>query len=114
MGKFYGKIGYAETVETSPGVWTEVITERPYSGEILRQSRRLQPGEGLNDNLMLTNEISILADPFAYQNFHAIRYVEWLGTRWKVSTVDANQRPRLILTTGGVYNGDTPGTTDPA
>ena len=114
MAKFYGSVGYAETVETTPGVWTEVVTERKYAGDILRQSRRYQPGESLNDNLAVNNEVSILDNPFAYQNFHLIRYVQWMGANWKVTSVDATHRPRLILTIGGVYNGDTSGTTDPA
>lgn len=104
MAKFYGVIGYAETKETSPGVWVEDITERKYYGDITKNSRRLNGGENLNDNLTVTNIISIMADAYAYENFFAIRYVEWMGARWKVSTVEV-QRPRLILNLGGVYNG---------
>jgi hypothetical protein len=104
MGKFYGAIGYAETIETAPGVWTESITERNYSGDVIRISRRWQTGENLNDDLTVNNEISIVADPFAYENFHSMRYIKWMGASWKVTNVDV-QRPRLILTIGGVYNG---------
>lgn len=105
MGKFYGVIGYAETSETAAGVWTEVITERNYSGDVIRNSKRSQAGENLNDDLTVNNEISILADPFAYQNFHAMRYINWMGALWKIVKVDV-QRPRLILSIGGVYNGE--------
>lgn len=104
MAKFYGIIGYAETVETTPGVWTEVITERNYSGDVIKNTKRWQAGENLNDNLMINNTISIVADPFAYQNFHAIRYINWMGALWKISNVEVH-RPRLILSIGGVYNG---------
>lgn len=103
MGKFYGKIGYAETRETTPGVWTEEITERNYTGDIIKNTRRWQSGDSLNDDLVINNIISIVADPFAYQNFHAIRYIMWMGASWKVTNVEV-QRPRLILTIGGVYN----------
>lgn len=113
MAKFYGVIGYAETTETSPGVWSEVVTEKNYYGDVLKDSRRWQAGENLNDNLTVTNRISVVADPFAYQNFHAMRYIKWMGAFWKVSEVDV-QRPRLILTLGGVYNGPTAPTPDPA
>lgn len=102
MAKYYGKVGYAETVETRPGVWEEQITEREYYGEVLRNSKRFENSESLNDNLNIANSISIVADPFAYQNFHTIRYVEYMGTKWKVSMVDV-QYPRLVLTVGGVY-----------
>lgn len=104
MGKFYGRVGYAQTLETSPGVWEDVITERNYSGDVLKVSRRLQATDAVNDDITVTNEISILSDGFAYENFHAMRYVEWMGTLWKVTKVDV-QRPRLTLGLGGVYNG---------
>ena len=28
MAKYYGEIGFSETTETSPGVWTEDIVKR--------------------------------------------------------------------------------------
>lgn len=104
MAKYYGVIGYAETVETRPGVWTEQITERKYSGDLSPNIRNLQSADQLNDDINIANKLSIIADPFAYHNFHAMRYVEFMGTRWKISRVEV-QYPRLILTLGGVYNG---------
>lgn len=104
MAKFYGIIGYAETVETKPGVWTEQITERTYYGDLIRNTRQLQSSGQLNDNINVANEISIVADPFANQNFHSMLYVEFMGAKWKIAKVEV-QYPRLILTTGGVYNG---------
>jgi hypothetical protein len=109
MAKFFGSIGYAETTETAPGVWTEVVTERNYFGDELKNTRRLEAGENLNDNLVINNTISIVADPFALQHFHTMRYVQWMGASWKITNVDV-QRPRLILTIGGIYNGSTPTT----
>lgn len=103
MAKWYGEIGYAETVQTKPGVWEEQITKRNYYGEVIRNTRRLQSANQLNDNINVSNEISIVADPFAYQNFHSMRYVEFMGTKWKITNVEV-QYPRLILELGGVYN----------
>ena len=105
MAKFYGPIGYAETVETRPGVWEEQITERMYFGDLTRNMRRLQRAETLNDDINVANEISIVADPFANENFHSMRYVGFMGAKWKISNVEV-QYPRLILTIGGVYHGD--------
>ena len=105
MAKFYGKIGYINTVETSPGVWEEQITERNYYGDIVRNTRRLQTVDQLNDNINIANEFSIVADPYAMDNFHSMRYIEFMGTKWKVSNVDASTYPRLTLSVGGVYNG---------
>lgn len=104
MAKFYGAIGFATLTETVPGVWKEQIVKHDYYGDLLQNSRRLQTADQLNDNINVTNEISIVADPYANANFHSIRYVEFMGTKWKVSNVKV-QYPRLILTLGGVYNG---------
>lgn len=88
MAKWYGAIGYAETVEVRPGVKVEQITELNYFGDLVRNSRRLISADQLNDNINVANEISILADPFAEQNFHNMRYVEFMGAKWKISNVD--------------------------
>ena len=89
--------------ESAPGVWTEQITERTYYGDLIRNTRRLQSSGNIIDNIQITNQISIVADPFAYENFHAIRYATYMGTKWKVTSVDV-QRPRLTLDLGEVYH----------
>ena len=103
MAKFFGKIGYAETVETSQSVWEEQITDVSYFGDVLSNRVRRESGQGINDNTNVNNRISIVADEKALKSFHLMRYVEWMGTKWKISSVEV-QRPRLILTLGGVYN----------
>lgn len=107
MAKFYGEIGYGETVETAPGVWQDTITEKSYFGDVIRNSRQLKEGEGVNDDLSVGNSISIVADAYANEHFFAIRYIRWAGTLWKVANVDV-ESPRLVLRLGGVYNGPTP------
>lgn len=104
MAKFYGVIGFAETEVTSPGVWKERITERNYYGDLVRNTRRLQTTDQINDNINIANEISIVSDPYANEHFHAMRYAEFQGAKWKITNVQV-QYPRLILTVGGVYNG---------
>ncbi len=103
MPKFYGKIGFAESVETAAGVWEEPIVERNYYGEVVRNTRRLVTSNHLNDDISISNEISIIADPYAKDNFHSMRYVEFMGTAWEVNSVEV-QYPRLILSLGGVYH----------
>ena len=104
MPKFYGNIGYAISKETAPGVWVEDIVEHKYSGDVDRNTRKLQSGNQVNDSIDISNEISILSDPFANENFHSMRYVTYMGAKWKVSSVEVRY-PRLILTVGGLYNG---------
>ena len=103
MAKWYGKIGYAETVETEPGIYEEQIVERSYFGDLIRNTRKLQNSGGVNDDINVGNEISIVADPYANEHFYSMRYVEFMGTKWKVSNIEV-QYPRLILSLGGVYN----------
>lgn len=104
MAKWYGKVGYVETIETAPGVWEEKVTERPYFGDSIRNTRLLQSSGGVNDNINIGNQISIVADPYAVDHINDMRYVEFQRSNWKVTTVDV-QYPRLILTIGGLYNG---------
>lgn len=104
MTKFCGKVGYAKSEQTSPGVWVEKICERTYMGDVVRNSYRWANSENLNDNFEVNNSVSILADTFAYENLPAIRYVKWMGAYWTVTSVDV-QRPRLTLNLGGVYDG---------
>lgn len=104
MAKYICEIGFREDQKVHPGIWKEVISEKRYVCEILQNIKRYETGNKINDDLTINNRFSIIADAYAYQNFFAIRYLTWMGTKWKVNTVEV-QRPRLILTVGGVYNG---------
>lgn len=104
MAKWYGKVGYAVTENTEPGIWEPKITEREYYGDVISNRWKRQNSGEINDNINLSKTISILSDPFAIQNCSNIAYVEYLGTKWKVTDVEP-QFPRLLLTVGGVYNG---------
>ena len=105
MGKWYGKIGYAITVETEPGLWEEQIIESSYYGDVTTDRRKRQNSGGVNDDINLSNVISIIADPFANQNCSNMVYIEFMGAKWKITDIEV-QFPRLILTIGGVYNGE--------
>lgn len=104
MAKFYGEIGYGETVEVRPGVYEDRITEYSYSGDVVRNSRQLENGDKVNNDISVGNSISILADAYASEHFFAMRYIRWAGAYWIITDVDV-QRPRLTLRLGGVYNG---------
>ena len=106
MTKWYGKVGYSETVETAPGVWTSQDTVREYYGDIKRNTARWAGNSNsTNDNLTVTTQISIVADAFAIEKFHAIKWIEFMGMKWGVDNIDPTQPPRLLLTLGGVFNG---------
>jgi hypothetical protein len=104
MAKFSGKIGYVTTSETSPGIWTEVVTERSYYGDILKHSRKWGNGSGENDNVIFSQSIRVIADPYAYSNLQNMRYVIFNDIKWKITNIEIDY-PGVTITTGGVYNG---------
>ena len=104
MARFYGKVGFVRSFETKPDVWEDVTDEYFFTGDILQNTRRWQSSERLNDDLEISNRISILGTGFVFENLYAIKWVEWMGNKWKVTNVDVNY-PRIILSLGGVYNG---------
>ena len=102
--KYHGMIGFAVQTETSPGIWTEQITEHEYSGDLLRFNRKIQSSGEKNDKLTITNEISIIADAYLNENLYAIRYITFMGCKWSVDSVLVDF-PRMNFTLGGLYNG---------
>lgn len=108
MAKFHGPIGFATSVESRPGYHRDEIEERVYTGDILSNNSRFTTSpDSTNDDVTVNTRISIIADPFAYNHFHTMRYVRFMGANWKITSVDPNSYPRLILNVGGVYNGPT-------
>ena len=111
MSKWCGNVGFADTIEYEPGSHENEVVERQYYGDVISNRWKRQNSGGVNDDINLSNQISIVADPYALNHCSTIAYIEYMGTRWKVTDVDP-QFPRLILNIGGVYNGNTPGTTE--
>jgi hypothetical protein len=107
LAKFFGEIGFATQIETSPGIWEDQIVEKQYYGDVFRESRRFSTTDQVLDKINLSNQISILADGYVVDNIQNLRYVRWLGGLWKISYVEL-KFPRLVLEMTGVYNGPTP------
>jgi hypothetical protein len=105
MAKWYGKVGYIVNEEVEPGLWVEKPTEKEYFGDTLSDMAKWSSSGRVNDNLNISSKVSIVADPFAFQNFSHIKYVEIMGKMWSVSMIEP-QFPRLILTVGGLYAKD--------
>lgn len=111
MAKYFGRIGYYDIENNVPGVWSPIMIEREYYGDIVKTFRKLDNANVNNDSTVSENQISIVADAFAYDNFMNIRYICWMGSKWKVSRVEIS-RPRLIFTLGGLYNDETGASVD--
>lgn len=104
MAKYHGMIGYTQTVLTGPGKWEEKTVEKEYYGNLLRNYVKRESSGGVNDNINIANDISIVADDYAKAHSHQMRYATFRGAKWKINNIDV-KGPRLILTLGGVYNG---------
>lgn len=107
MTRYFGKVGYGATVDKGDGVWDVDITERSYQGDVIKPSRRYLADAKVNNNRIVGNAISIVADGYANNHLLDIRYVEWMGELWEINRIES-EPPRLILWLGGVYNGPTP------
>ena len=103
MAKFYGEIGFAISKETAPGVCTDTIERRFYYGEVNSSHIRTTNGTSINDNVNVSDEISIVSDPFANEHYFSMKYVTYMGVKWKVENISV-QFPRLVLSLGGMYN----------
>ncbi len=106
MARFYGEVGYGDTLESPPasGIWVDQITEIAYFGDVIRNTRKLEEGEHLNNDISVGNSISIVASQYALEHFFKIKYIRWMGVVWTVTSVEV-RTPRLILNLGSVYNG---------
>ena len=111
MARFHGYVGFVDTVDGDNGVHYPTVVEQEYSGDILQYGNRVQSGVSINDDPVITNRVSIVADPYAREHFDTIKYVLWMGTLWTVTSVSV-EFPRLILTLGGVYTGERPDRTE--
>ena len=109
--KFYGPVGFTERIEVRPGVWKQSPVEHSYSGNVLQRSVNYRSGESVNDDIVPSQQISILADPYARNHVGSMKYVRWMGTAWKITEIKV-QYPRLILSLGGPYNGATVGSSN--
>lgn len=108
MNKWYGKIGFVKAIKQPGrgGVYREEAIEKSYYGDVLKNYVRLDSGQSINTNPTISNSISVVADSFALSNVHIMRYIEFCGALWEIKSIDV-QTPRLILTIGGVWNGET-------
>lgn len=110
MSRYYGKIGYATTVETSRGIWEQQIVERGYYGDVMSFRESIGGRDTIVGSVEIHNQISVISDPYAINNFQNARYITWHGTKWCITSIEV-EYPRLIIQIGGVYNENTPITT---
>lgn len=109
MSRFYGAIGFElDQRETAPGIYeSSTVEERNYSGMLHKNFRKFEStANGVNDNMVLENRISIVCDNYMADNWPMIRYAVCNGVKWKVERAEI-KRPRIFLTLGGVWNGHT-------
>ena len=104
MAKFAGLVGYVTQKESESGVWLPETVERKMRGDVIRAASSFNANEKVNEDIILQQRISLVGDPYAFANFTGLKYVTYLGVKWKVLSIEVN-RPRLVVTLGGVWNG---------
>lgn len=105
--KFYGKVGFGIMTEVDQDIHRDVITERPYRGDIKRDDLYIDGKKDVNPDLKISQLISFVMDAFAVEHYFNIRYVLWQGVRWNVTNI-SREPPRLVLRLGDKYNGPKP------
>lgn len=106
MARFYGSIGFAVECETAPGVWRASIEEHTYIGNVTRNGIRWDQGDNMNEPIRVDNAISVIGDDYLNAHLADIRYVVYMGRKWKVASIQV-QRPRIILQIAGDYHEQT-------
>lgn len=103
MAKFSGLVGYVIQDEKVPGVWS--ANEQPVmmKGDVIRRSSTNQNDDKINSDITLSHRVSLIGDAFAFLNYYNIKWIMIGGRKWEVSSVEI-QRPRIIVTVGGLYN----------
>lgn len=108
MAKYAGLVGYVTQEEKVPGVWSTVADPKPMRGDIIRASASSQndgrlSSDKINKDVTLNHRVSLVGDAYAFGNYYNIKWIEIDGAKWEVSSVEL-QRPRLIVTVGGLWN----------
>lgn len=104
MTRYSGLVGYGQQVEVEPGVWDTEDKEVMMKGDLLRQNANIQDS-GINDKVSLNHRVSLIGDAYAFDNYYNMKWVTVNGFKWAVSAIEL-QRPRLIVTLGGIWNGE--------
>lgn len=104
--RYSGMFGIAKQVEVAPGVWDDVITERPYIGDLIQTTERLEGAGTVNPVYKTTTSLSVVSDGVLRDRYDDIRYVVYRGVPWTVES-SVLEEPRLTLYFGERYNGPT-------
>lgn len=104
MARFAGLVGYVTQEEKVPDVWSPTENPRVMKGDIIRQSSSVQNDNKVNSDISLGHRISLIGDAYAFDNYYNIKWVNIDGYKWEVISVEI-QRPRIIVSLGGKYNG---------
>ena len=104
MAKYAGLVGYVTQEESVPGVWSPVENPKLMRGDIIRQASSSQNDNKVNSDIALSHRVSLLGDAYAFGNYYNIKWIDIDGRKWEVTSIEI-QRPRIIVTLGGLWNG---------
>lgn len=102
--KYSGKVGYAVQTETAPGVWTKEIKEVHMYGDTLSYGAQPVSSDKVNQDVALSNEISLMGNPIIFENLSTLEYLILSGIKWEITSINLDP-PRIKVALGGVWNG---------
>lgn len=105
MARYSGIVTYVTQAETVPGVWTDSVNGHLMRGDVLRMGSSNQNGDKVHSDVTLSHRVSLVADEYALGNYHDIKYIQFNGRDWTVTSIEV-QHPRIIVTLGGLWNGN--------
>lgn len=110
MSKFTGLVGFITQEESIPGVWSPIENSKKMRGDLISSSAtngngsRIADSGKVNDDVSLNHRVSLLGDYYTFNNYLNIKWIQIGGRKLEVSSIEL-QRPRVILTVGGLWNG---------
>lgn len=102
--KYCDNIGFSDKVEVRPTIWEDSNVEKKYFGDVISLGQDYNKTENVNDDVIISAQISIISDDYINHSISKIKYVTLMGSKWKVKNIKP-VFPRLIITLGGIYNG---------
>lgn len=102
-------IGFAESVETAPSVYTEEVVERKITCDVTEDAAKFNASNQSNTDVDLGLKFEIFGDANSRTDYFKIRYVVYRGVKWRVESAAPVYR-HIVLRVRGIYNGNTPQT----
>lgn len=105
--RWAGKIGVTSRQEVRPGIWEDVITERPKMGTVETRTETFREGENVHAAYSTSTSVSVLSEGPEKIDYRDYVYITHMGVRWQIGSI-AMAYPYMTIYLGEEYNGPEP------